>query len=72
MVSDCRRGCKRSRTYKLEVERARSVMVSGCGRSKRNRTTYKLEEDRERDGVRLWTRMQTEQDNVLPGSGEGP
>ena len=46
MVSDCRPGCKASKTaYKLEVERVRG-------------------------GVRLWTQMRTEQDNVLPAKRE--
>ena len=47
-------------------------MVSDCGRGcEESRTTYDLEVKRERDGVRLWTRMRREQDNVLPGGGEG-
>ena len=43
---------------------------SGPGREE-SRTTYNLEVERERDGVRLWTRMRREQDNVLAGGGEG-
>ena len=39
----------------------------GCEES---RTTYFLEVERERDGVRLWTRMRRDQDDVLPGGGE--
>jgi hypothetical protein len=39
----------------------------GCEESK---TTYKLEVEREHDGVRLKTKMQGEQDNVLSGGGE--
>ena len=47
-------------------------MVSDCGPGcKESRTTYSLEVERERDGVRLWTRMQREQDDVLSGGGEG-
>ena len=30
-----------------------------------------LEVEREWDGVRLWTRMQREQDDILSGGGEG-
>ena len=47
-------------------------MVSDCGQgSEESRTTYDLEVKRERDGVRLWTRMRREQDDVLPRGGEG-
>ena len=46
-------------------------MVSDCGRGcKESRTTYSLEVESVHDGVRLWTRMPREQDNVLPGGGE--
>ena len=35
------------------------MTVSDCGPGyKGSRTTYRLEVERERDGVRLWTRMQ--------------
>ena len=44
-----------------------SDCVPGC---KESRTTYWLEVERERDGVRLWTRMRREQDDVLSGGGE--
>jgi hypothetical protein len=40
----------------------------GCNGS---RTTYSLKVERERDGVRLWARIQAEQDNVQTGGGEG-
>ena len=47
-------------------------MVSDCGRGcKESRATYELGVERDRDGVRLWARMRREQDNVLPGGGEG-
>jgi hypothetical protein len=47
-------------------------MVSDCGCTcKGSRATYLLEVERERDGVRLWLHMQREQDNILPGGGEG-
>ena len=47
-------------------------MVSDCGHGcEECRTTYWLEVERERDGVKLWTRMQREQDDVHPGGGEG-
>ena len=47
-------------------------MVLDCGRGcKESRKTYFLEVERKRDGVRLWTRMGREQDNILSGSGEG-
>ena len=47
-------------------------MVSDCALGcEESRTTYCLEVERERDGVRLRTRMRREQDNVLPGGGEG-
>ena len=46
------------------------VSDSGPGREE-SRTTYFLEVERERDGVRFWTRMRREQDNVPPGGGEG-
>jgi hypothetical protein len=49
-----------------------SVMVLDCGRGcKESRKTYFLEVERKRVGVRLWTRMGREQDNILSGSGEG-
>ena len=44
-------------------------MVSDCGCGcEESRTTYSLEVERERDGVRLWTRMRRQQDNVHPGA----
>ena len=47
-------------------------MVSDCGpRCEESRMTYFLKVERERDGVRLWTRMRREQDDVLSGGGEG-
>ena len=47
-------------------------MVSDCRCGcEESRTTYFLEVERERDGVRLWTRMRREHDDVLPGGGEG-
>ena len=47
-------------------------MVSDCGPGcKESRMMYDLEVERERDGVRLWTRMRREQDNVPTGGGEG-
>ena len=47
-------------------------MVSDCAPGcEESRTTYFLEVERERDGVRLCTRMRREQDDVLPGGGEG-
>ena len=47
-------------------------MVSDCGlRCKQSRMTYQLEVERGQDGVRLWTGMQREQDNILSGGGEG-
>ena len=47
-------------------------MVSDCGPGcEESRTTYLLEVERERNDVRLWTEMRREQDNVLPGGGEG-
>ena len=43
-----------------------SVKMSDCRHEcQRSRITYSLKVERERDGVRLWTRMQREQDNVL-------
>ena len=39
----------------------------GCEES---RKMHFLEVERERDGVRLWTQMQTEQDDILTGGGE--
>ena len=70
-MSDCGCGCEESRTtYSLKVER--SVMESDCERRcEDSRTTYELEMERERDCVTLWMRMRKEQDNVLPGGGEG-
>ena len=50
----------------------KSVMVSDRGPGcEKTRTTYELEVERERDGVRLWTRMRTEQDDILTTGGEG-
>jgi hypothetical protein len=47
-------------------------MVSDCGpRCEESRTTYSLEVERERDGVRLWTRMRREKDDIPTGGGEG-
>ena len=47
-------------------------MVSDCERGcEESRMTYCLDLERERDRVRLWTRMRREQDDVLPGGGEG-
>ena len=47
-------------------------MVSDCGpECKESRTTYSLEAQRERDGVRLWTQMRREKDNVPARGGEG-
>jgi hypothetical protein len=47
-------------------------MVSDCGpRCEESRTMYSLEAEREWDGVRLWTWMQREKDNVPTGGGEG-
>ena len=47
-------------------------MVSDCGpRCKESRTMYQLEVEREWDGVRLWTQMQREQDDILSGGREG-
>ena len=49
-----------------------SVILSDCGPGcEESRTTYQLEVEREHDGVRLWTRMRREQDDVLSGGGEG-
>ena len=49
-----------------------SGMVSDCGPGcEESRKTYFLEVERERDGVRLWTQMQKEQDDVPTGGGEG-
>ena len=46
-------------------------MVLDCGpRCEQSRTTYQLEVERERDGVRLWTGMRREQEDVLPRGGE--
>ena len=39
----------------------------GC---KESRKTHFLEVERECDDVRLWTQMQTEQDDILTGGGE--
>ena len=42
-------------------------MVSDCGPGcEESRKMYFLEVERVCDGVRLWTQMQREQDNVLP------
>ena len=47
-------------------------MVSDCEQGcEESRTTYSLEVERKRDGVRLWTRMGKEQDDVLAAGGEG-
>ena len=47
-------------------------MVLDCGLGcEESRKMYFLEVERVCDGVRLWTQMQREQDNVLPGGGEG-
>ena len=47
-------------------------MVLDCGPGcEESRKTHFLEVERECDGVRLWTRMQREQDDVLSGGGEG-
>ena len=47
-------------------------MVLDCGRGcKESMTTYPLEVEMVCDGVRLWTRIQREQDDVLSGGGEG-
>jgi hypothetical protein len=47
-------------------------MVSDCGHGcEESRTTYQLEVETERDGVRLRMWMQGEQNDVLPGGGEG-
>ena len=47
-------------------------MVSDCGPGcEESRMTYFLKVERERGGVRLWTRMRREQDDVLSGGGEG-
>ena len=47
-------------------------MVLDCGPGcEESRKTHFLEVERECDGVRLWTWMQTEQDNVPTGGGEG-
>ena len=47
-------------------------MVSDCGPGcKESRKTYFLEVERESDGVRLWTRIQREQDDVPTEGGEG-
>ena len=47
-------------------------MVSDCGLGcKESRKTYFLEVEREHNGVRLWIRMQREQDDVSTGGGEG-
>ena len=47
-------------------------MVSDCRCGcEESRMTYCLEVERERGGVRLWTQMRREQDDVLSGGGEG-
>ena len=47
-------------------------MVSDGGpECEESKTTYQLEVEREQDGVRLWTQMQREQDDVSTGGGEG-
>ena len=74
MASDCGRGCKDSRTtYSLEVQRERDGMrcqiVNANARGARQRTRWRW-----KGSVMvsdLWTRMQTQQDNVLSGGGEG-
>ena len=67
MVSGRGRGYKRNRTTNfLEIKG-----VSDRRRKyKGGKTTYFLEVERKHDGVRLWTLVQREQDNVLPGGGE--
>ena len=48
------------------------MTVSDCRRGcKGSTTTYSLKVKRECDGVRLWTQMQMEKDNVQTGGGEG-
>ena len=48
-------------------------MVSDCGpRCEESRTTYQLEVERERDGIRLWTGMRREQEDVPTGGGVTP
>ena len=57
---------------RTDWRRRGSVIVSDCGRGcEESRTAYSLEVERERDGVRLWTRMRREQDDVLTGGGKG-
>jgi hypothetical protein len=46
-------------------------MVSDYGpRCEESRMMYQLEVEREQNGVRLWTEMQREQDDVLSKGGE--
>ena len=46
-------------------------MVLDCGPGcEESRTTSSLEVERGWDGVRLWTQMQTEQDDIPTGGGE--
>ena len=70
-MSHCGPRCEERRTtYSLEVEKEHDMKKFGRGR-KESRITYCLEAERERDGVRLWTRMRSEQDSVQAGGGEG-
>ena len=47
-------------------------MVSDCGLGcEQSRKTHFLEVEKEHDGVRLWTQMRREQDDVPTGGGEG-
>ena len=47
-------------------------MVLDCGlECEESRKMHFLEVERERDGVRLWTQMRREQDDVPTGGGEG-
>ena len=46
-------------------------MMSDCGPGcEESRMMYSLEAERGWDGVRLWTWMQREQEDALPGGGE--
>ena len=48
------------------------MMVSDCGgECKEGRTTYFLKVERKCDGVRWWTQMRREQDDIPTGGGEG-
>ena len=47
------------------------MMVSDCGpECEESRMMYSLEAERERDGVRLWTGMRREQEDILSEGGE--